>query len=1065
MPKPRHLPPTEAELAEVAASGQRRSSSTHRSRLTKKRSGDLGGAGAGDSPTDTEKKKSKVAAIRSKFSLKDLAREFRRDNSSPPPAVPALRKSSSSGIPDGGPRTPRLLSSASPVEQTPPTFEEERLYVPKKRNGSTGEPLSAPAATSSFAESLGEDRASQSSLYSSPPGSTPATARAERFRHALVHDESNEGLTLRQKDTDNHLRALLLDGSSPPAHTGELHNASHPEVVTSGKRICSLKAEEGPATPVKAIEAIVPPADIAREYSPSIYDNESVATSVPNPAPGEQKKPATDQRQYPLIVSSDQKGKKKATQPAPPRPAFVPSRPSHAQYGMPQQQSFVYQLDSQISVDETRYFTGMTSHGGYAPPPPHPGYQNTATLEQQLATHVNSLHHHFDNALRKLSHNMENNTNWSTDQVIRHVETVTDMTRMLNSRTVNQGEMIRELHQSVEYLRVQVSEMQHVAFRMEDKLVACFQAERAQVRAEIRNMASRTPYNTTGGGSSSHGESQGARVSVTKGAKEAYDKRASSRKKARATTAPKSEGTDRRPEDGKRGEHNSQEGECVASAGEPGKRAEQRQQTFVSACGDRGNQSERSDGNLHSHPSASASTSTFLTSSTHNTEDPNTVLDREIRRALKDPSQESSGSPEQKASRPDSITLPPLLSPDPEVPKMVFGFSRSDKDKKKKADKKADKKDTQSPVKEPKSDAMDNKADPKDTVTDSKDNGATESKPKTGEPSTETAEAKTSTEKLNSEAKSDSAEVKSTPKDKKNKKSMFNFKRHRDASTGFLRTPQRNKHNKGVIVDVVKEPTVSQPIPVPNPRPSVPYYDIYCPLPSSPEGIANLNSTEVDPAFVHPALRTQQQKMVLAERERLRLEGLARQVEEQGQGQQNPGQTGTSASQEQHQGGTQQPIQAYGPNSSLLPHHTPGSPFRGIPGPPGPPPTGPLPAPPVTFRNTSGRQQQSAPLTHPQTLSFGQAPPAIVSHYYGNSPFSSNLTTNSVTGAPNVLMPPRSRPGMPFPTEAGIDMRRWYHETRGYTASDAEGEGDHDRERSASQGNAPSGQSDQGGQN
>ncbi|PLB51250.1 hypothetical protein P170DRAFT_436317 [Aspergillus steynii IBT 23096] len=103
----------------------------------------------------------------------------------------------------------------------------------------------------------------------------------------------------------------------------------------------------------------------------------------------------------------------------------------------------------------------MTSHGGFAPPPPHPGYQNTATLEQHITSHANSLHHHVDNALRKLGHNTENNINWSTDQVIRQVESMTDIARMLNTRTVNQAELIRELHQSIEYLQKAFTQRWH----------------------------------------------------------------------------------------------------------------------------------------------------------------------------------------------------------------------------------------------------------------------------------------------------------------------------------------------------------------------------------------------------------------------------------------------------------------------------------------------------------------------------------------------------------------------------------------------------------------------------
>ncbi|KAI9035284.1 uncharacterized protein KD926_003778 [Aspergillus affinis] len=1043
MPKPRHLPPTEAELAEVASS-QRRSSSTYRARLTKKRSGDL----APESPTDSGKK-SKVASLRSKFSLKDLAREFRRENSSPPPAVPTLRKSSSSGISaEGGLRTPRLA-------QSPPSFEEERLYVPKARGGNTEQPSSAPAGKSSFHESLGTDRASQSSMYSSPPAAmAKGEKKAEKFRHAFIHDEHSDGLTMRQTQTGTRLETLLLDGSSPPAHTGELRNAGHPEVVMPGQRVCSMKAEEGPVTPVKATGGLMPAAEIVYEYSPSIYDdNTAEATNAPKAGPVEQNKPASDkqQRQHPLIVSSDQGRKKKAPRRAPSRHAFVPSgpRPAQTQYGPGQHnapfapQLDSHQLDSQMPMDEARFFTGTTSHGGFAPPPPHPGYQNTPTLEQHVTSHANSIHHHLDTALGKLTRNTENNINWSTDQLIRQVESVTDVARMLNARTVNQADIIREAQQSIEYLRCQVSELQHQSFRMENKLVECVQTELAQVRTDLRNLpitTSKAPHNTAAGWSSSQGESQGASQYLAKGTKE-YEKRQNSKKKARAATVPKSEGVVKRPEEGKKvaAEHNKQ-GECVVatSAGslnETGKRAEQQEQKC--AAGDRGDLSERGDNNnLHSHPSDLLPPTTFHTPSFHNAEEPNTAINREIRRAIKNPRQESSGSPEPKTSRPASSTHIPQLSPGDifDATNMVFGFTRSDKDKKaKKADKMSSKKGSNSSMKQSESEPKDVKASSDEVLSKPQDILENEGKPSIEQAITdeksEVNDEKSETKSLKAdsqadsqadskadskaESKDDTKDVKSTPN--KKKKGVFSsFKRNRDgnnlssSSSGIFRTPQRNKDKDTGIS--ANEPLISQPIPIPN---LTSRYDLYCPLPGSPEAIANQNSTEGDPVFVHPTLRTPRQKAILAERERL--EGLARQQSAENI-QLQP--SGEPSQDQQHM--------PFGPNP-LLPHHIPGISYGG-PIHVGRPPM----HPPVTFRPIlPGRQQQPAPFTHPNQNppSFGQAPRAIVSHYYGAHGANNSLLTSSLTGAPNVVMPPRWQPGMSSIDD--IYMRRWYQENCG----------------------------------
>ncbi|KAK1147132.1 hypothetical protein N8T08_001871 [Aspergillus melleus] len=1014
MPKPRHLPPTEAELAEVES--QRRSTSTHRSRLTKKRSGDL----AADSPTDSGKK-SKVASLRSKFSLKDLAREFRRGNSSPPPAVPSLRKSSSSGIilAEGSLGTPRSA-------QSPPSFDKEGLYVPKARGEDTKQPSSAPPGKSSFQESLGMDRASQSSMYSSPPAIAKDDKKNEKFRHVFIHEEHGDSLTMRQTQTGTRLETLLLDGSSPPAHTGELRNAGHPEVM-SGQRICSMKAEQGPTTPAKATGPTMPAAEIVREYSPSIYDDETPeATSAPKAVTVEQNRPATDntQKQHPMIVSSDQNRKKKAPRAAPSRSAFVPSGPR--QYGSAQQHApFAHQLDphqlnSQMSVDEARFFTGITSHGGFAPPPPHPGYQNTTTLEQHITSHANSIHHHLDTALGKLTRNTESNINWSTDQLIRQVESATDMARTLNMRTVNQTDTIREIQQSIEYLRMQVSELQHQSFRMENKLVECIHTEIAQVRADIRNLpvtvtTSKAPHNTAVGWSSSHGESQGAGQYLAKGAKE-YEKRQSSKKKARAAMVPKSEEMVKRPEENKRVAKHNKQGECVVttSAGsviEAGKRAEKQEQTC--AAGDRGDLSERDDNNnLHSHPSVPPPPTIFHTPPLHKIEESSSAIDRETRRAIKDPRQESSGSPAPKGSRPGSSTHKPLLSPEDitDANKMVFGFGRSDKDKKaKNADKKSTNKGSKSSLKEPELEPKEIQPLPEEVVSKAQDDTLeTEGEqPKIeGEPSTEQAitdeksennEAKSETKSL----KADTKDVKSTP-NKKHKKGMFSsFKRNRDgnnqsSSSSFLRTPQRHKENKATDISAPIEPVISQPIPIP-------HYD--------------LHSTEGDPAFVHPALRTPRQKAIMAERERLG--GLAHQQSAE-QIQQQP--SGQTPSLDQHL--------PFGPNP-LFPHHIPGTPYRG------PPHVGHSP---VTFRTSlPGRQQQRAPFTHPHPHppSFGQAPQAIVSHYYGPHGANNSLATSSLTGAPNVMMPPRYQPGMPFTSE-GIDMRRWYQETRGHASPETD---------------------------
>ena len=138
---------------------------------------------------------------------------------------------------------------------------------------------------------------------------------------------------------------------------------------------------------------------------------------------------------------------------APLAPSFRPN-PSGSREGQ-------YDL-SMSQVDEGPFLGGTTRHGGYAPPPPHPSYQNTLTLEQQLTSHTNSVHHHLNGAVDRITKVFGDSHNWLTDQILRSTENLQDSARVICSRAVAQSEMADELKGLMAELRSDL-----VALRMD----------------------------------------------------------------------------------------------------------------------------------------------------------------------------------------------------------------------------------------------------------------------------------------------------------------------------------------------------------------------------------------------------------------------------------------------------------------------------------------------------------------------------------------------------------------------------------------------------------------------
>ncbi|KAJ0419849.1 hypothetical protein BJY00DRAFT_313554 [Aspergillus carlsbadensis] len=502
MPKPRHDRP------EGIPSPSSKTSIFTKSNVTKKRS-----TTEPTLPTESsfkseaaEKKKSKVATLRSKFSLKDLGKEFRRDKDIPPlSSMPKLGGRSSNDV--------KRPSSDGDTHSLPEqNFNEVKLYVPKTRKGDV-HPYSAPPHTSSFSESATMDKQSQDTMLSCSSMHTPTKStddgKSEReFQHSLVHSTDSGQIA------NPHLETLLLDGSSPVARTGECKNIGQAEVVKVDSRITSLKAENIESTvPSSPKTPPPPPAPAANPatYSPSIYDTpKTVASKVAAPSlPEKKERPKIS---YPLIVSSSSyKGKAREEQAddqlfmAPRAPPLPPALPHKARAREEQRMNHNYG-----PMDENQFY-GVTSHGGYAPPPPHLGYQNTVTLEQQLAAHVDSLHYHVNTAVQKLSKTFENSSNWTADQILRQVETMSDLARVINVRTVTQAEIVKDLP------RIMVDVVHQETRQLEDRMKVFVQQEMAKLKGElgelivsnIRAATGQAQVSKRSGADASHQGSQG----------------------------------------------------------------------------------------------------------------------------------------------------------------------------------------------------------------------------------------------------------------------------------------------------------------------------------------------------------------------------------------------------------------------------------------------------------------------------------------------------------------------------------------------------------------------------
>lgn len=126
-----------------------------------------------------------------------------------------------------------------------------------------------------------------------------------------------------------------------------------------------------------------------------------------------------------------------------------------------------------------------TTHGGFAPPPPDPTYQNTITLEQQLYTHTQALHHHITSAVARLTKTFEASHNWAMDQILRNVEAMADTARVMNSRSVCQSGNTMGLQQEVVEMREQVQALRMEVRRGEERLGSVLGRDIERLRGDL----------------------------------------------------------------------------------------------------------------------------------------------------------------------------------------------------------------------------------------------------------------------------------------------------------------------------------------------------------------------------------------------------------------------------------------------------------------------------------------------------------------------------------------------------------------------------------------------------
>ncbi|KAL2011336.1 hypothetical protein VTN00DRAFT_4054 [Thermoascus crustaceus] len=464
-------------------------------------------------------KKSKVASLKSKFSIKDIGKEAKESskdstNKDTPKdtAKDALKETAKQA-------TNPSTKSGKELE----VLGEAKFYVPKPKEPGMV-PLSAPPEhTSDKCRNSGSSDDPQSRTVSSTPGLPPGPfslktpeKSTESNVEKPVPSPAETGTTVETPQANyvvprEKIEGIIIgDHSLSPTRAGTYAITGNAELVTSQPRIVSMRAEvdqgkerqdDGNSRHLQLDSGASEQVPI---YSPSVYNIsgggawEQMQRAHPDTMPHySSDRPSFDTEtpsksstrdegrgSGPVIVSSDQASRSQST----PHTALTPTAPAFRPNPMA---SGKVQYGVNVGVTENAFF-GVTSHGGYAPPPPHPSYQSTITLEQQLAGHADSIHHHLSSAVNRLSKVFGDTNNWLMDQVLRNVESLGETARLLTNRSMSQTEiasearkMMIEIRRDLEFVRRECMETRNANYRFAE----AFQRELANMHMKIDALA------------------------------------------------------------------------------------------------------------------------------------------------------------------------------------------------------------------------------------------------------------------------------------------------------------------------------------------------------------------------------------------------------------------------------------------------------------------------------------------------------------------------------------------------------------------------------------------------
>lgn len=162
----------------------------------------------------------------------------------------------------------------------------------------------------------------------------------------------------------------------------------------------------------------------------------------------------------------------------------VQDNASQVEMSSPISSPFVYQPISEAQ-DTRKTISNTTTHGGPAPSPPDPTYNNTITLDQQLHSHVQALHHHLNSVVGRLTKTFESSNNWTMDQILRNVEVLSDTARLMNARSVGLGERVLGVQREVTELGERVDVLRGEVKGVEKRLIGVLREEVGRLRGEM----------------------------------------------------------------------------------------------------------------------------------------------------------------------------------------------------------------------------------------------------------------------------------------------------------------------------------------------------------------------------------------------------------------------------------------------------------------------------------------------------------------------------------------------------------------------------------------------------